>query len=76
MQRFTTTTHTFPRFGWRTAKSVDLTDEVIASADLVVIVTNHSGVDYERLVAGAHRVYDTRNATRNLTQGVEKIRKL
>ena len=60
----------------RTAKSVDLTDEVVGSADLVVIVTNHSGVDYERLVAGAHRVYDTRNATRNLTMGKEKVRKL
>jgi UDP-N-acetyl-D-glucosamine dehydrogenase len=64
------------RLGTRTAKSVDLTDEVIASADLVVIITNHSAVDYERLVAGAHRVYDTRNATRNLTAGKEKVRKL
>jgi hypothetical protein len=33
-------------------------------------------VDYERLVAGAHRIYDTRNATRNLTRGKEKVRKL
>ena len=58
------------------AKSVDLTDEVLGSADVVVIVTNHSSVDYERVVAGAHRVYDTRNATRNVTLGKEKVRKL
>jgi UDP-N-acetyl-D-glucosamine dehydrogenase len=64
------------RLGDRTAKSVDLTDEVIDSADLVVIVTNHSGVDYARLVASAHRVYDTRNATRDLKVGKEKVRKL
>jgi UDP-N-acetyl-D-glucosamine dehydrogenase len=64
------------RLGDRTAKSVDLTEEAIGSADLVVIVTNHSGVDYERLVASAHRVYDTRNATRDVGLGKEKVRKL
>jgi UDP-N-acetyl-D-glucosamine dehydrogenase len=64
------------RLGDRTAKSVDLTDEAIGWADLVVIVTNHSGVDYQRLVASAHRVYDTRNATRDVSVGKEKVRKL
>jgi len=64
------------RLGDRTVKSEDLTDEAIAAADLVVIVTNHSGVDYQRVVANAHRVYDTRNATRDLEQGKEKVRKL
>jgi len=28
------------------------------------------------VVAGAHRVYDTRNATRDVTVGREKVRKL
>jgi UDP-N-acetyl-D-glucosamine dehydrogenase len=64
------------RLGNRTAKSVDLTDEAISSADLAVIVTNHSSVDYESLVARAHRVYDTRNATRNVIVRKEKVRKL
>ena len=64
------------RLGDRSVKSVDLTDEAIGSADLVVIVTSHSGVDYERLVASAHRVYDTRNATRDVGLGKEKVRKL
>jgi UDP-N-acetyl-D-glucosamine dehydrogenase len=62
--------------GSRIVKSVDLTDEVIHSADLVVIVTSHSAIDYERLVAGAHRIYDTRNATRKVAAGKEKVRKL
>ena len=57
-------------------KSVDLTDEALASADIVVIVTDHDSVDYDRVVARAERVFDTRNATRAVTVGREKIRKL
>lgn len=59
-----------------TLKSVELTDEALAGADLVVIITNHSSVDYGRVVKAAHRVYDTRNATRDVTEGMEKVRKL
>jgi UDP-N-acetyl-D-glucosamine dehydrogenase len=61
--------------GW-SGKSVDLTDDALAGADLVVILTAHAAVDYERVVAKAHRVYDTRNATRNVVGGREKVRKL
>ncbi len=57
-------------------KSVDLTDEELSGADLVVIVTDHTTVDYARVVRLAHRVYDTRNATRNVTEGRERVRKL
>jgi len=59
-----------------TAKSVELTDEALSSCDLVVILTNHAAVDYDRVVALAPRVYDTRNATRNVKDGREKVRKL
>jgi UDP-N-acetyl-D-glucosamine dehydrogenase len=57
-------------------KSVDLTDEALASADVVVIVTEHDAVDYDRVAAKARRIYDTRNATRNVTANREKVRKL
>ncbi len=60
----------------RTLKSIELTDEALANADLVVIITDHAGVDYARVVARAGRVYDTRNATAGLTEGMEKVRKL
>jgi UDP-N-acetyl-D-glucosamine dehydrogenase len=60
----------------RTWKSVEATDEELAAADLVVILTDHSALDYVRVVARAQRVYDTRNATRNVREGREKIRKL
>jgi UDP-N-acetyl-D-glucosamine dehydrogenase len=42
--------------------SVELTDEEIKAADCVVIVTNHSAVDYQRIVDLAPLVVDTRNA--------------
>ncbi len=57
-------------------KSRDLSDDALESADLVVIITAHSGVDYARVVAKAPRIFDTRNATRDVTSGREKIHKL
>jgi len=59
-----------------TLKSVDLSDDALTSADIVVIVTDHSCIDYERVVNLSHRVFDTRNATKNVTAGREKICKL
>jgi UDP-N-acetyl-D-glucosamine dehydrogenase len=57
-------------------KSTDLSDEALAAADLVVILTDHTTVDYDRVVAKAHRVFDTRNATARVTSHREKITKL
>jgi UDP-N-acetyl-D-glucosamine dehydrogenase len=60
----------------RNLKSTDLSDDLLASSDLAVIVTRHDAVDYERVVARSQRIYDTRNATAGITEGREKIRKL
>jgi UDP-N-acetyl-D-glucosamine dehydrogenase len=46
-------------------KSTDLTDAALVGSDL-----------YERVVQGAQRVFDARNATRKVRNGREKIRKL
>mgnify|MGYP003578011057 CR=1 FL=1 len=46
-------------------KSVDLTDAVLDNADAVVIVTDHSAVDYHRVCAIARIIVDTRNACRS-----------
>jgi UDP-N-acetyl-D-glucosamine dehydrogenase len=43
-------------------QTVELTDDEMASADCVVIVTDHSGVDYGRLTELATLIVDTRNA--------------
>ena len=42
--------------------SVELTNDEIKASDCVVIVTNHSAVDYQRVVDIASLVVDTRNA--------------
>ncbi len=46
------------------------------SADIVVILTDHTTIDWDRIVRLAHRVYDTRNATRAVTAHTEKVAKL
>jgi len=44
--------------------------------DCVVVVTNHSGIDYERLVEDAGLVVDLRNATGANGKGSDKVWKL
>lgn len=53
--------------------TVPLTDELLDNADCAVIITNHSAFDYEQIVARSHAVVDTRNATRDVREGREKI---
>jgi UDP-N-acetyl-D-glucosamine dehydrogenase len=49
--------------------SIELTDEELETADCVVITTDHSAIDYERVVRLARLVVDTRNATRGIEGG-------
>lgn len=44
-----------------------LSDELLASCDCAVIVTNHSAFDYQRIVDLAPAIVDTRNATKAVT---------
>ena len=46
--------------------SVPLSDAALSSCDCAVIVTDHSDLDYSRVVRLAPLVVDTRNATRKL----------
>jgi len=43
-------------------RSVALTKKEIRSADLILIITNHSKVDYKFMVTHAKLIFDTRNA--------------
>ncbi len=54
-------------------ESVELTKKLIADADCVLITTDHSQYDYEMVVKNAKRVVDTRNATRAVKKGREKV---
>jgi UDP-N-acetyl-D-glucosamine dehydrogenase len=57
-------------------ESAELTEEEIAGADCVVIVTDHRSLDYERIVKHASLVVDTRNATAGVSDHREKIVRL
>jgi UDP-N-acetyl-D-glucosamine dehydrogenase len=50
-----------------------LDDELLRTADCVVVVTNHRAFDYARIVREAQAVVDTRNATANVEHGRGKI---
>jgi UDP-N-acetyl-D-glucosamine dehydrogenase len=54
-------------------KSVPLTEERLRQADAVVIATDHSVYDYPWIVEHASLVIDTRNATKRVVKGRDKI---
>jgi UDP-N-acetyl-D-glucosamine dehydrogenase len=51
--------------------SIALEDRTIAEQDLVLIVTDHSKVDYGRVCKHAQLVVDTRNATKDVRRSYE-----
>jgi UDP-N-acetyl-D-mannosaminuronate dehydrogenase len=42
-------------------KSVELTRDTLAAADVVIVVTDHTSVDYDLVLSNAPLVFDTRN---------------
>ncbi|MEO0272140.1 MAG: nucleotide sugar dehydrogenase [candidate division WOR-3 bacterium] len=54
-------------------QSVELTDAEISRADLVIIVTDHTQVDYVNLIEKSQAVLDTRGITRHLQCNKEKV---
>lgn len=55
--------------------SQELTPKFLASQDCVLVSTDHSAFDYDTIVKHARLVLDTRNATKHVVEGREKIRK-
>jgi UDP-N-acetyl-D-glucosamine dehydrogenase len=53
--------------------SQELTAEYLASQDCVLIATDHSSYDYDFIVQHSKLVVDTRNATKAVVSGREKI---
>ncbi|MCP3776511.1 nucleotide sugar dehydrogenase [Paenibacillus sp. MZ04-78.2] len=49
-----------------TLYSVELSDSVLKQNDLVIIVTDHSTINYERITKEAKLIIDTRNATKGI----------
>lgn len=56
-------------------ESQTLTPEYLGAQDCVLISTDHSAYDYDFVVKHAKLVVDTRNATKNVKSGREKIHK-
>jgi UDP-N-acetyl-D-glucosamine dehydrogenase len=54
-------------------KSSPLTPEFLGEQDCVLIATDHSAYDYPSIVSQSRLVIDTRNATKAVTVGREKI---
>jgi UDP-N-acetyl-D-glucosamine dehydrogenase len=54
-------------------ESTVLTAAILASQDVVLVVTDHSAYDWDFVVQHAPLVIDTRNACRNVKNGREKI---
>jgi UDP-N-acetyl-D-glucosamine dehydrogenase len=57
-------------------KYTPLEEKVLRDVDCVVIVTNHSQYDFQWIVDHARLIIDTRNATKGVQNGQEKIVKL
>jgi UDP-N-acetyl-D-glucosamine dehydrogenase len=53
--------------------SQELTPEYLAAQDCVLISTDHSAYDHDFIVQNSRMVLDTRNATKNVKVGREKI---
>jgi UDP-N-acetyl-D-glucosamine dehydrogenase len=53
--------------------SQPLTPQYLAAQDCVLISTDHSAYDYDFIVKHSRMVLDTRNATKNVKEGREKI---
>jgi len=62
--------------GGRVYRNSRLTPANLERADLVLIVTDHSSFDYEKVVRHAHLVLDTRNATSGVRVNPNKVHKL
>jgi UDP-N-acetyl-D-glucosamine dehydrogenase len=54
-------------------KSLPLTEKLLSKMDAVVVVTDHSQIDYSWVVKNAPLTIDTRNVTRNLKRWRHKI---
>lgn len=51
----------------------DYSPELLGSADVVVIITDHTGFDWDEIVNHSNLIVDTRNALKNHKNGNDKI---
>ena len=61
------------QIGDRGFESADLTTAAVEQADLIIITTNHSTIDFEWVLQHAQAILDTRGATRHLADPEQKV---
>ncbi|HUF00477.1 MAG TPA: nucleotide sugar dehydrogenase, partial [Anaerolineales bacterium] len=61
--------------GWY-MDSVEDVMKAVKDADAVVIITNHKVYDYQAIVESSAFVFDSRNATRSMAKGIDKVVRL
>ena len=57
-------------------ETVALTEDLLSSADLVLIATDHTTFDYEMIANSSRVVFDTRNALKDVEKKPERYIKL
>lgn len=62
--------------GGQKYKATQMNAKIVAGADCVAILTNHTEFNYQWIVDKSKLVVDTRNATKNVKNGRKKIYKL
>jgi len=62
--------------GSKASRSVRLNASGLSGYDCAVIVTDHAGVDYQKVVDHSRVIVDTRNATRRVRRGRGRVVKL
>jgi len=65
--------HKMRHYDFSDKKSVKLSPKTLGSYDCVLIATDHTQYDYDAIVRDSKLVVDSRNATRRVKKGREKI---
>ena len=65
--------HKMRHYDFSHMASIPLSEDVLKSHDVALITTDHTNFDYQWIVDHSNLVVDTRNATRGLTRGRDKI---
>jgi UDP-N-acetyl-D-glucosamine dehydrogenase len=65
--------HKMREYDFSYMSSVPLNEDSMRKADVVLITTDHTNVDYQAVVDQSRLVVDTRNATKRVTRGRDKI---
>jgi UDP-N-acetyl-D-glucosamine dehydrogenase len=65
--------HKMRAYDFSNMSSTELSEDLLKSQDVALITTDHTNFDYQWIVDHAPLIVDTRNATRKVTKGREKI---